>query len=215
MKILALSDFHGNLGFVKKAALRAKEKEVDLIVVSGDLTHFGTLDTAIRILKLLQVKPVFFVPGNCDPLELAGKSFGRAENLHGKIRVFRDLTFVGVGGALTSYFNTPFEMSEEDLHGVVEEAFKVDFKKLVIVSHTPPKNTRLDLAFNRTHVGSETLRRLIEEKKPILALCGHIHEAKGIDTIGETVIVNPGPARDGFCAYIEVGDEVKVKLGTL
>jgi Icc-related predicted phosphoesterase len=43
-------------------------------------------------------------------------------------------------------------------------------------------------------VGSMTLRRLIEERQPTLALHGHIHEARGRYTLGRTVGFNPGSA---------------------
>ncbi len=38
-------------------------------------------------------------------------------------------------------------------------------------------------------------------------ICGHIHEAKGIDKIGNTLIINPGAARDGHYATIEIDGE--------
>ncbi|MBS7654873.1 metallophosphoesterase, partial [Candidatus Bathyarchaeota archaeon] len=44
------------------------------------------------------------------------------------------------------------------------------------------------------------------EYKPALTLCGHIHEAKGADKIGETLIVNPGPSKQGNYAIIDVLD---------
>jgi Icc-related predicted phosphoesterase len=43
----------------------------------------------------------------------------------------------------------------------------------------------------------------------LFCLTGHIHEAVGMDRIGETIIVNPGMLRDG--RYIEV-TEKKGKL---
>jgi hypothetical protein len=43
-------------------------------------------------------------------------------------------------------------------------------------------------------------------------ICGHIHEARGQAKIGNTVVVNCGPARDGNYAVAEVGDDVRVEL---
>jgi Icc-related predicted phosphoesterase len=37
-----------------------------------------------------------------------------------------------------------------------------------------------------------------------LCFTGHIHEGIGIDRIGRTVIVNPGPFRSGHYAYAEI-----------
>jgi len=41
-------------------------------------------------------------------------------------------------------------------------------------------------------VGSTAVRQLIEEFQPLLALHGHIHESRGINRIGRTVVINPG-----------------------
>jgi len=215
LRILAVSDFHSDLESVRKTAVRASEKNADLIVVCGDITHFGKVDEALYILKLLEKRPVFFVPGNCDPEELAERSTDGAQNLHGQMRISDDLAFVGVGGASTGDSDDPFEIAEVDLYGLVDKAFEAGAKRFVLVSHAPPENTKVDSSSDGSHVGNASLRRLIEDKKPLLALCGHIHEARGIDILGETVIVNPGPARHGFCSVIDVGDKVEATLDSL
>jgi len=40
-------------------------------------------------------------------------------------------------------------------------------------------------------------------KNPILSIHGHIHEARGIDKIRNTTILNSGPLRNGYYAVIE------------
>jgi len=69
--------------------------------------------------------------------------------------------------------------------------------KLVVVIHSPPSDTGLDVLFDGTHVGSRAVRRFIEKHRPILALHGHIHEApemsgSWIEHLGPTVCINPG-----------------------
>ena len=88
-------------------------------------------------------------------------------------------------------------------------------KKLILISHTPPFNTKVDLAFNGEHIGSRSIRNFVEKYKPIAVFCGHVHEARGIDKIGNTIVANPGPARHGMYALAEVNDEIKVKLESL
>jgi Icc-related predicted phosphoesterase len=56
-------------------------------------------------------------------------------------------------------------------------------------------------------VGSASLRKIIEEKKPALCVCSHIHEGAGkTDTIGNTKILNVGPLSHGNIAVIDTKD---------
>ena len=41
-------------------------------------------------------------------------------------------------------------------------------------------------------VGSRSIRRLVEERQPTLALHGHIHEGRGRYKLGRAVGINPG-----------------------
>jgi Icc-related predicted phosphoesterase len=76
-------------------------------------------------------------------------------------------------------------LSDED------ESVIVDYRKHIWMIHGPPMNTCLDYAKNGEHVGSIAVRQLIQEKKPLLTLHGHIHETvdksegKYHETIGE------------------------------
>jgi hypothetical protein len=124
------------------------------------------------------------------------------------------MAFVGVGGGLISPFNTFFEMTDEQVLDVLAQGFGQVQKRrwLVLVSHHPPKNTRLDTVYSGEHIGSISVRHFIEEKKPSIVFCGHVHEAKGVDKIGDTIIVNPGPARHGQCALADFNGKIEVKL---
>jgi Icc-related predicted phosphoesterase len=67
----------------------------------------------------------------------------------------------------------------------------------VCVLHSPPRDTRCDMIGARLHVGSRAVRRFVERHRPPLVLAGHIHESPRVsssyrDTVGETVVVNPG-----------------------
>ena len=124
---------------------------------------------------------------------------------------------MGLGAAPTSRFYSWFELSETEIMNTLEQTADhcSSNKWLAIVSHTPPKNTKVDLAFSGTHAGSASLRDFIERKKPNIVFCGHIHEAKGIDSIGDTVIVNPGPVRHGSCAIASLDDKIEVELDSV
>jgi len=216
---MVVSDFHGNREAFRRATFKAKRIQADVVVISGDITDFGSVQKARELLlPLVELElPIFFVPGNCDPPSLAGVNMENARCIHGSCETYGNLTFVGVGGGPLSPFNTPFEMTEDEIMKVLNESLNQCQPKprQVLVSHTPPKNTRLDMAFSGEHVGSSSVRRHIVERQPSVVFCGHIHEARGIDNIGNTIVVNPGPARHNQCAIVTIDEGIEVKLDRL
>ena len=217
LRILATADFHGNVEAFRKASAKAKKIAADVVVVCGDITHFGSLQQAEELLSAFDSCPVLFVPGNCDPPALTGSELEYAESIHGQCRNISNLTFIGLGGSSPSPFDTPFELSEAEIAGLLEQSRRAcrTIDTMILVSHPPPRNTKLDRTSTGEHVGSFSVREFIERVKPALVLCGHIHEAVGMDKIGRTTIVNPGPARHGYCAVMEINEGIDVELGKL
>jgi len=220
LKLLMLSDFHGHRPVIKEFCKIVDSEHIDSLIVCGDLTHFGSLKSAEEILKELVTlgTPLFFVPGNCDPKELAKiEVINGAVNLHGRCKKINGLNFIGVGGSVYSPFKTPFEFSEETLRETIDHAYRElnAEERFVLVSHMPPMNTKVDITASGIHVGSASLREFVEKARPILMACGHIHEARGIDELGGTLIVNSGSAHRGSYALVEVDGCPKAKLGSL
>jgi len=81
-------------------------------------------------------------------------------------------------------------------------------KYRVQVTHNPPFGTRADMLPSGLHVGSKAVRMLIEELKPEVAVCAHIHEARGVDELGTTKIINPGRLPEGYCGIVEIKDGI-------
>lgn len=117
----------------------------------------------------------------------------------------------------------PAQLFPEEIRSVEKEkgTIKADLEKLkklsnpkktIYVMHTPPFNTKLDLITTGTHVGSKSIRNLIEKEKPFLTLHGHIHESPQMsgswqDKIGDTICINVGssyPEDKLNCAVIDV-----------
>lgn len=219
MRILATTDFHGNVEAFHKTASKARDVAADVVVVCGDVTHFGLLQQARELLSpLLDLKVLaLFVPGNCDLPLLADEKMGSVESIHGKCKTIGNFSFLGVGGSSPSPFNTPFELKETEIAHILKEAYNDCQKKqkTVVVSHSPPRGTKVDVAFNGEHVGSYSVREFVEKTRPELLLCGHIHEAKGVDRIGKALVVNPGPARHGDCALIDLNKKAEVRFDSL
>lgn len=219
MKILAATDFHGDAEAFQRTALKATESCVDLVLLCGDITHFGSIEQAKELLSCLNEiePPVLFVPGNCDPPTLTEEKVGTIECIHGRCRQMNNIDFLGVGGSSPSPFDTPFEITEVEIAMLLRQGLEtcIGGGRVVLVSHSPPKNTIVDVTFGGDHVGSSSVREFIQKTKPMLVLCGHIHEAAGVDKIGKSIVVNPGPARHRHCAFIDLDRDVRVRLDRL
>jgi uncharacterized protein len=213
VKIIALTDIHGHRDNLRKLA--GELKNVDVVLLSGDITHFGGEDSAAAIVKMIQDcgPQVLGVAGNCDPPDVQNYLSCVGVNLHGRREMIGGVCFVGLGGSLPCPGRTPNEHSDEKMEAFLESAgAKLDPKlPLILVVHQPPLDTLVDCAHGRSHVGSHAIREFIDMHQPLLCFCGHIHEAQGIDrSIGKTTVVNPGPLMNGSYAYAEVGTDIEV-----
>ncbi len=215
MRILVASDLHGSEQAaleIRSGSLKYKAK---LVVLCGDITHFGDITQATRLLEKASSSsiPIVYVPGNCDPPVLADlKDLVNIYNIHGRIHLIDGICLGGVGGAPPSPFNTPFELNEKGIRQVLD-SISSELKscaRTILVSHSPPAGTSLDQTQLGIHVGSRSVREFIERVQPDLVLCGHIHESLGKDILGRSVMVNPGSARHGSYAVLDLADEIQV-----
>ncbi|MFH1774696.1 MAG: metallophosphoesterase [Methanobacteriota archaeon] len=212
MRVLCISDLHGRIENIKKLKPLAR---VDIIVLSGDITHFGGREKAKAALEeLFKInKKVFAVPGNCDLPEVNEVLAELDIDLHSSGRVFKEIGFFGVGGSGATPFDTPQEYSEEKL----EEFLKQGFEKIkaqkhkILVSHSPPHNTAVDTGGSGAHIGSRKVREFVEKNQVDIVLCGHAHEARGFDWIGRTLVINSGPLHMG-CARVRINDKINFEF---
>ncbi len=215
MRILVASDLHGSEKAAAGIHKKSLERKVNLVVICGDITHFGSVSQAIQLLRKTSVPniPLLFVPGNCDSPDLAALAdLEGIHNIHGRSRIMDGVCFGGVGGSPPSPFDTPFELSEEEIRSVLDgisfESTTCSWR--VMVSHPPPLDTSLDITSFGLHVGSKSVREFIQTVQPDLILCGHIHESMGKDSLNGSVMVNPGSARHGFFVVVTLGEEIRV-----
>jgi len=220
MNVLVISDIHNDIENIMNYLDKISLLNFDVIVLPGDFTDipskgFSTLDVGKIIIEELKglKKSILAVPGNLDGdlIELLDKE---KISIHGKGKIIDNVGFYGFGGAKTP-FKTSLEPSEEEIKLGLEKAYNdVKSAKIKIqITHTPPARTAVDMLYTGTHVGSEAVRKFIEEKKPLVAVSAHIHEAKGIDNIGETKLINAGRFPEGSCGLISIKDgkaDVKV-----
>ena len=176
----------------------------DVVAIGGDLDDpvrklgdpFGFLMHVLmpssvkdRILALPQVVTVLGNHDRPDP---------RA--LHGAAVTIKGITIGGVGGSLpTGEF--PFQVEESEYDSILRKLGRVD----VLISHEPPYDTNCDLKHGDRHIGSRAVREYILRERPSLVLVGHVHESAGIDRLGPSTVVNPGPFFRGNYAAAEMG----------
>ncbi len=187
MRVLTFSDVHRDSRRAQQLA--EMSADADVVLAAGDFAsvHRG-IEKVIDMLAVVET-PTVLVPGNNetdDALRAACEGWKAATVLHGESTEIDGVTFFGLGaGVPETPWDWSFDLSDEEaaakLAGCPDGA--------VLVVHSPPKG-HLD----GRDLGSEAILRTIEEKRPPLAVCGHIHECGGQETtIGPTLLINAGP----------------------
>ncbi len=194
MNIYAVSDLHNKQKHCQK--LVEKSKEADIVIAAGDFGNFRKekdLHETSQILKNIE-KPLVIVHGNHESLEELQEAFQGHSNvhiLHGTGVEIEGIYFFGIGGGIPA---TPFgkwscDYSEEQAIELLQDMPE----KSVFISHSPPKGT-LDRNLLGMSLGSTAIRDTIIGKKPLLCVCGHIHESSGRQRfLGDVPVVNAGP----------------------
>jgi hypothetical protein len=205
MLIVALSDIHGYLNHI--GSIAPALTKADIVLIAGDITNFGGLDQIKTVIDKIRKHNinVYAVPGNCDSSNVEQWLGDEGVNLNCNPTEFAGFKIFGFGGSLRCDRHESCKSLEDDLAvclAHIEEQIEAD-DKVIVVSHYPAGGTRVDFDGN-SHRGSVSIRRFLESNQPVLALSGHIHDAPGVDHIGKTTLVNPGPLRNGSYACIEI-----------
>lgn len=205
MIIVALTDLHGTLDHIPAAA--ADLAAADVVLLTGDITHFGHRVDATRVIDAVRGENphVLAVAGNCDYLDVADYLVEKEMDLHGRHVVVGDMAFIGLGGALPGPGWSPNQYSEDEARRLLSQAVEGLTEDIpwALVSHQPPLNTVADRAGTGGHVGSQAVREFIDRYRPRYCFTGHIHESLGMDTLNHTTIINPGPFRRGGYAWVD------------
>ncbi len=212
MKLIALPDLHnGGKNYLPR--LKDELAQVDLLLLPGDLSNGASGTSFAQLIAEIQSyhPNILAIPGNWERPEDIVTMQTQNIGLHRSHRIVDNIAFYGVGGALP--FIGFLEFSEDQLATFAQDAIQ-DLDTSVpeiFLCHHPPYNTVNDRMHANKHVGSHAVRTFIETRQPLLCFTGHIHEGVGIDRIGRTQIINPGPIWQAHCyAYAEITDsEVK------
>lgn len=155
MKILHYSD-KGDKNFLDLY------RDSEVVITTGDLhyTDFAGLET-------LEPKiPSFGVYGNHDDGSNYLEQYNFV-NVHNKVVDYNGLKIGGFQGCLR-YNSREMQFSEEEAMTFADTFPYVD----ILILHAGPYGL-LDDPGDPVHIGSKSIRRYVDEKKPLLVFCGH------------------------------------------
>jgi uncharacterized protein len=192
MKILASSDLHGDARQAEKLAQRAQEENVDLVILCGDIVRED--QSSGNMLKPFKQhnQKVLLIPGNHDQFATADflAEVYDVKNIHGYSVRYEDLGIFGCGGT-----NIGLEqLSEDEILNYLKKGFdRIKYlKKKIMVTHVHPSDSIAE-KMSKFVPPSFGVRQAISQFKPDILLCGHVHEAAGIEEkIENTRVLNVG-----------------------
>ena len=115
MRLLLVADVHD----AAKTAERIPGN-FDAVIAAGDFTYRRSFEAAVEALETLaRVAPVYFVPGNTDPPELARYENSAVKPIHGRTAPLGPYTVGGTGGSLPTPFDDLFRVTEEELDSLL------------------------------------------------------------------------------------------------
>lgn len=153
----------------------------------------------------------YVIPGNDDPWSIdevlsSGTSVDACDE---QVRNVGPHEMISFGYSNRTPWQTPRELDEDEIYSRLRALVDQleNPSDAIFNIHVPPRDSSLDTAYEvdeelryvtkggRPHeiaTGSSAVRQIIEEAQPLLSLHGHIHESRGVTTIGRTVAINPG-----------------------
>jgi hypothetical protein len=213
MRLLGITDLHGHQRTLERIV--AEAGPVDAVLLGGDITHFGSPEGAEQTVGLARASgaTVLAVAGNCDSAEIDRRLVELDVSLDGRAV---ELGAVGLHGisAIPPWIPKMYQSTEDELAAALEAGYAEVARapRHCVLTHVPPHGLGVDRVLFGRHVGSQALRAFIERREPALVVCGHIHEARGVDRLGPTTVVNCGYGAKGHYALVELDHEVRVEL---
>jgi Icc-related predicted phosphoesterase len=141
-------------------------------------------------------KKVLLIPGNHETVAtadfLAELYEPEVRDIHGYSVQYKDVGIFGAGGATNVGPAPPID--EDEVFDLLKKGFdRIKYlKKKIMVTHVHPTDTKIE-KFSKFVPGSEAVRKAVEKFKPDILLCGHVHEAEGLEEkVGKTRVINVG-----------------------
>jgi Icc-related predicted phosphoesterase len=191
-KILAIGDLHGDENLAKRLAKKAKDENVDLVIIAGDLTWLEQSTKNLIGPFAKENKEVLLIPGNHETMStirFLTEAYPKTRHIHGYSVKKND---IGIFGAGYESSTGPFFLEDEEIFKILKKGNdKIkDLKKKIMVTHAHPRGSIAEFS---GFPGSKAVQRAIKEFKPDVLITGHIHEAGGLqEKIGKTKVFHVG-----------------------
>lgn len=191
-KILAIGDIHGDTGLVKKLAKKAKDEDVDLVILAGDITLFEKSTKNLIGPFIKAKKEVLLIPGNHETVattDFLTQLYPGTTNIHGYSIKKGD---VGIFGAGYDPSTGPFWVEDEKIFETLKKGHKAikNSKKKIMVTHAHHHGSKAEFS---GFPGSKAVKKAIDKFHPDILISAHIHEAGGVEEkIGKTKVIHVG-----------------------
>jgi len=212
MNLTTISDTHGQ-------HLRLDVGSGDMIIHAGDCTSRGKMDEIEVFLRWygdLNFDHKILVPGNHDwDFESLPKHYEEMCSNYGITLLNNSgIKIKGLhiwGSASTpEFFSWAFNRSRDRALATKRHPYigddwdKIPKNTDILITHGPAGGI-LDLTKGGDNAGCGLLRQKIEEIKPVIHICGHIHEGRGIftDLKGPITYVNSSSLDYRYQPYLE------------
>jgi Icc-related predicted phosphoesterase len=201
VRILAISDLHGDLGSAGRACDFARP---DLILSCGD---WGDADQVSEqeFAAFLKIAPVYTTFGNHDPLKLLERmrnaDGSRVLIDQGTVQEFAGLRVAAIGGIWAKSHAKPHYVTDSDVARAAEriaQAGAVD----ILLTHGCPIGLA-DFTPSGRHGGQRAFLDAFKTIGPKLYLCGHLHVAQERRLKDGRLIINLGATPEGSIALID------------
>ncbi len=207
MKILVISDLHGDLRLARKAL---RDLRPDLLLCSGDWgdpDEIGESD----LQEFLDLCPLLTTFGNHDPLELLERLRNRDGSAvllgQGEVRVMQGLRLAGIGGIWAKSHRLPCYVTDDEVArwaAAITGAGSVD----ILLTHGCPVGLA-DLTPAGRHGGQRCFLDAFKAISPRIHLCGHLHVAQVRELKNGSKVINVGATPQGNITLIDFDPRTK------
>jgi Icc-related predicted phosphoesterase len=224
MRALVSTDLHSSPRAASAIRLALSREAFDVHICLGDIITFRPMEYLEDLFASPPIRTLT-LPGNTDPGEARARLEELGLDLHFRRVEVEGVSIGGAGGCPPPPFRTAFIVEEEEYASRLPD----------LLEDLSPARGILDRAGFAVHVGSHGIRDAIATSPPKVVVSGHIHEATGVvlwdwgegkvvgkdrsgmsveTTVGRTLFMNPGPAKDGRLGLLEVDGE-RIEASTI